>query len=252
MTDRTAPQNPTTTRRSRRALLAGVTVAAVAGAALAGPVGAASAENLVGTFKAQKGTYKKSGKKVTATGSYFRMIYPNGSKAKGPWFNNTDSKAKDNTYTLFKPGIDGGLRTGQYQEHPTPAFDTRGFALANRIVQPLPFAGINFSLGTAAKDYQSGGAASVPKLTRGKKIKGTTYRLTGDLRAFNVGWNSIYFNQGTPKANGTLPGKTSKLTGTYDTKTHKYEINWQSQIVGGPFNDFTGDWYFAGKFVPAK
>ena len=239
-------------RPRRRPLLAGATLSAVALSALAGPVAGASAEDLVGTFRVQKGAYEKKGKKVTATGSYFRMIYPNGTRKKGPWFNNTDSKAKDNTYTLFRPGIDGGLRTGEYQEFPTPAFDSRGFALANRIVRPLPFAGIEFSLGTAATDYQSGVEGSLPRITRGKKIKGNTYKLTGSLNTFTAGWNSIYFNQGTPKANGTRPGKTSKITGTYNRKTRKYTLNWQSQIVGGPFNDFTGDWFFAGKFVPKK
>lgn len=235
---------PTTRRPATAALAAAAAV--VATAALPGVTSVAQAEELVGTFKVQKGTYEKRGKKVTAKGSYFRMIYPNGTKAKGPWFNNTNSKAKDNTYTLFNPGIDGGLRTGQYQEFPTPAFDSRGFALANRIVKPLPFAGINFSLGTAAKDYQSGVNGSLPRIVRNGR------KLTGSLSTFTAGWNSIYFNQGTPKANGTRPGKTSRITGTYDPKTRRYTLNWQSQIVGGPFNDFTGDWFFAGTFVPAK
>lgn len=242
-----APLSPTrpSTVPSRRVAALALTAAAAVAVTAAVP-GAARAEELVGTFKVQKGVYKKQGKKVIATGSYFRMIYPNGTKAKGPWFNNTNSKAKDSTYTLFDPGIDGGIRTGQFQEFPTPAFDSRGFALANRIVKPLPFAGINFSLGTAAKDYQSGVAGTLPKIVRNGR------RLTGRLDTFTAGWNSIYFNQGTPKANGTRPGKTSTIRGTYDPKTRKYTLNWTSQIVGGPFNDFTGDWFFAGTFAPAK
>lgn len=240
-----APSPPTVAgRRPAHGRRAGVALAVVAAVALAGAAPAAQAEPLVGTFKIQKGTYAKRHGKVRVTGSYFRMIYPNGTAKKGPWFKNNDSRAKDGTYTLFRPGIDGGLRTGEYQEFPTPAFDSRGFALGNRIVRPLPFAGIDFSLATAAKDYQSGGPAGLPAVNR----KGR--RLSGDLRAFTAAWNGIYFNQGTPKANGTRPGKTGRLRGTYDRRTRRYTLEWTSQIVGGPFNDFTGHWFLAGTFVP--
>ena len=40
--------------------------------------------------------------------------------------------------------------------------------------------------------------------------------------------------------------------GTYDPKTKRYAIDWVSQIVGGPFNDFSGYWHFEGRFEPGS
>lgn len=173
------------------------------------------------------------------------MIYPNGSVRKGPFFKNSNSSARNKQFTLFRPGIDGGLRTGVFQEQPNPAFAPNGFALANRIVRPLPFAGIRFSLSTGPVDAQSGAKVGVPTITaRGR-------RLTGDLRGFTASWNKIYFNQGAPKPSGRYSGKTRRVRGTYDPKTRRYSISWVSQIVGGPFNDFAGYWHFEGTFKPA-
>jgi len=42
------------------------------------------------------------------------------------------------------------------------------------------------------------------------------------------------------------------VSGTYDSKTKKFVLEWASQIVGGPFNDFTGVWHFEGTFEPTK
>lgn len=211
----------------------------VAGLALAPAAAPAAKTTLVGTFKIAPGRQAKG----RTSGSYFRMIYPNGNPTRGPFFENSDSRAADKTYTLFKPGIDGGLRTGSYQPQPSPAFAPNGFALANRIVQPLPFAGIKFSLSTATRDMQSGAAVANPPT-----IVANGRRLTGDLRSFTASWNSIYFNQGAPKPNGRLTGRTRAISGTYDPRTRRYAITWVSQIVGGPFNDFAGAWHFEGVF----
>ena len=58
-----------------------------------------------------------------------------------------------------------------------------------------------------------------------------------DLRGFTASWNSIYFNQGSPKPAGNRPGLTRAVRGTYNAKTGHYVLTWVSQIVGGPFND---------------
>src|SRR3954470_7436701 len=168
----------------------------------------AATQTLKGTFALKPGKAVK--KKVT--GTYFRMIYPKGSVKKGPFFKNPDSTAADKTYTLLKPGIDGGLRTTVFQDPPTPPFGGNGFALANRIIQPTPFAGIKFSLSTAAKDAQSGRAVGAPVV----KVSGR--KLTGALRGFTASWNSIWFNQGSPKPAGNRPGLTRRVTGTYNPK----------------------------------
>lgn len=213
----------------------------------ASPTAAQAARRaLVGTFQIAPGRYTpaKGGQKAKISGSYFRMTYPGGDPLKkGPYFENSDSAAKDKTYTLFTPGIDKGLRTGSYQPQPTPAFSANGFALANRIVRPLPFAGIKFSLSTADVDQQGGARVATPPT-----IWADGRKLTGDLRSFTASWNKIYFNQGSPKPNGARPGKTTPIAGSYDARTGRYEITWSSQIVGGPFNDFTGRWHFEGVF----
>jgi hypothetical protein len=222
-------------------LVSTLVAALVLGAGLTAPSAAlAAGKPLTGTFAFTPGKYKHG----KGSGTYFRMIYPKGSVRKGPFFANSNSKAKNKTFTLLKPGIDGGLRTGAFQEPPTPAFASNGFALANRIIQPTLFAGIKFSLSTAPTDAQSGKTVGAPVI----KVNGR--KLTGDLRGFTASWNSIWFNQGSPKPGGNRPGLTRSVRGTYNPKTRRYTITWVSQIVGGPFNDFSGYWHLQGKFKP--
>ncbi|HVW47536.1 MAG TPA: hypothetical protein VHA76_10820 [Solirubrobacterales bacterium] len=228
--------------RNTAAVLA-VLLAAVA-ALFAAASASAAKQELNGTFLVSPGKSVAGKSGVKVSGSYFRMIYPKGSVTKGPFFLNSNSKAIDKTYTLFVPGIDGGLRTGSFQPMPSPPFAPNGFSLANRIVQPLPFAGINFSLSTGPTDLQGGKKVGPPEIW----ASGT--KLTGDLRGFTASWNSIYFNQGSPKPEGKLVGSTEPVTGTYDPKTRHYSIEWVSLIVGGPFNEFAGYWHFEGTFKP--
>jgi hypothetical protein len=75
-------------------------------------------------------------------------------------------------------------------------------------------------------------------------------QLSGDLRAFAASWNRQHFNQGAPKPDGSTPGITSGPSGTYDASTRRFTLTWTSQIVGGPFNNFTGAWHLTGTFVP--
>lgn len=175
------------------------------------------------------------------TGTYFRMLLPG---AADKYFSNPDSTATDKTYTLLRPGSDGGLELGRFQRPPSPAFSTTGFALASRIVQPQKFAAINFSISTAPADAQSGATVAAPSLT----LHGT--KLTGSLKAWTAEWNKIYFNQGSPKPNGAYPGLTRPVTGTYNRKTKTFTLTWYSAIVGGPFNGFTGYWHLQGRLKP--
>lgn len=221
-------------------------VAAVATAAAAAPAAhAAKKTELKGTLgispgkPATKAQQKRT--KAKFTGSYFRMILPGGADK---YFANSNSRAADKTYTLFRTGQEKGLKLGAFQEPPEPAFAANGFALSRRIVLPETFAGIDFSISTAATDAQTGQKATAPRLfATGKK-------LSGDLRAWTAEWNKIYFNQGAPKPNGTFPGFTKPINGTYDKKTKQYELSWYSLIVGGPFNGFTGYWHLQGKLIP--
>jgi hypothetical protein len=215
-------------------------VALVGLAVLTSP-SASATTSLVGTFELAPGNCSGA----APSGSYFRMVTPNGSNASGPYFTNGNSSCSDQTYTPLTPGSDGGLLTGGYQAQPSPDFDSSGNSLSGRIMAPSVFEGVKFGVATDATDPQTADSVPPPSVV----ANGST--LSGNLSSWGVGWNNQYFNQGAPKPDGTLPGNTTAVTGTYDSATGAYELQWSSLIVGGPFNGFTGLWILAGTFEPA-
>jgi len=197
---------------------------------------------LVGTFRLTAGACTAAG----ATGTYFRMIDPGGTIEKGKFFGNPDSACEDKSFTVENAGTDGGLVTGTYQPDPAQPFDATGNARAAQIARPSSFTAIKFAISTNAKDPQTKHAAPAPQIS----VKDGT--LSGQITAWSAAWNNQYFNQGSPKPDGSRPGLTSPLTGTYDAKTHAFVITWASQVVGGPFNGFTGYWQLQGTFAPTQ
>jgi hypothetical protein len=179
--------------------------------------GAAAPTQLVGTFNITAGANSESG---PPTGSYFRMLLPggtlNGSDAN--YIANGSSTATDQTYTLLSPGTAGGLETGSYQPAPDPAFDGTGNALANSIVQPTGFFGVNFSVETQTPDAQALTPVVAPS------INATKGALSGNLQAVSASWNNQYFNQGSPKPDGTYPTPTTTVSGTYNSVTQAYTL----------------------------
>jgi hypothetical protein len=227
-------------RRLTALFVAGLGVAALAGCSSSSSTTSATfgTQALVGTFHLTAGSDGGG----TASGTYFQMIQPGGTVATGPFFSNPDSTATDKAYTLLTPGTDGGLTTGAYQPGPSPAFDGAGNALADRIVQPAKFTAIGFGISTGPKDPQTGASVPTPTLS----VKGG--KLFGQVEAWTALWNRLYFNQGSPKPDGGRPGLTSTVSGTYDSVTHAFVLTWSSQVVGGPFNGFTGYWHLQGTF----
>ncbi|HMK61991.1 MAG TPA: hypothetical protein VEG62_03025 [Acidimicrobiales bacterium] len=210
---------------------------------LAGPAGATAPHALRGTFKLSAGSCADGG----VTGSWFRMVYPGGTVANGKFFANPDSQCTANTtYTLVVPGTQGGLVTGSYQSDPSPAFNSQGGALADNIIEPQSFTGIDFSVATDKVDPQTNEQVPAPS------IKQSGANLTGQVTAWSAAWNKLYFNQGSPKPGGSYPGLTQKVSGTYNSKTHAFVLTWASAVVGGPFNGFTGVWHLAGTFVAKR
>ena len=171
------------------------------------------------------------------SGSYFRMIEPG---TPTTYLANSSSPCGDQTYTPLSPGSSGGLSTTGYQPNPTPEFDSSGNGLANEITQPTGFFGLNFAESTNPTDPQTGLPAKKPK------VIDTNGTLTGKLPAWSVGWNNTNFNQGAPSLSG---GTTTGPTGTYKKKTGAYTLTWTSEISGGPFNGYTGEWYLTGTFT---
>ncbi|MDW5594221.1 hypothetical protein VSS74_07735 [Conexibacter stalactiti] len=193
---------------------------------------------LLGTFAIEPGVSYVNG---THSGSWFQMVTPVGSN-----FVNADSRSRNKEYTLLDPGTDGGLRTDVYQPAPTPAFDPTGAALANRIVQPTKFFGQYFSIVTAPQDAQLSVADPLPAIT----VNGG--RLSGQVTAWAAQWNGNWFNQGTPKPDGSVPGASTAVSGTYDAASGRFLLEWKSLIVTGPFDKFIGSWHLAGTFRPAQ
>jgi hypothetical protein len=221
-------------RRTTAGLL-GLALAVVAIALIVAPIAApqaAGSKALNGTFRLTAGSYS-AGK---GHGTYFRMIYPGGKK----YFPNPDSKAKDKTFILGVPGTDGGLATGRFQPGPSPSFDAKGNARANKIIKPGTFTAIRFSVATLKKDPQSKKTAAVTSA----RVSGS--RLTVNVPGYTAEWNGQYFNQGAPKPDGS----GSPATGTYNAKTRRFVLTWTSKVSGGAFSGFTGYWHLEGTFSP--
>lgn len=178
----------------------------------------------------------------TPTGSYFRMISPGGQPEAGPFVTNGDSSCSDKNYSLLAPGSDGGLKLGEFQEFPEPAFDAAGNGLAGTILKPVKFFGIDFALACPKTDAETQAEASAPTLTADGSGK-----VSGTITCWQAAYNNAYYNQGAPKPDGSNPGFTSSgVTGTYDKATGKVVLEWASTIVGGAFNNFGGSWHLEG------
>jgi hypothetical protein len=178
------------------------------------------------------------------SGSYFQMTQPGGDPASGPYVENGDSPCEDKKVSPIKPGTDGGLSTSAYQPNPDPAFDNGGNGQAKAIHEPVKFFGVDFGCSTNETDPQTKDETTIPEI-----VADAAGALSGDTNAYSCAWNGQHFNQGAPKPDGSKPGSTSLLTGTYDSSTGAYELEWHSQIVGGPFDKFTGTWHLEGTFT---
>ncbi len=135
--------------------------------------------------------------------------------------------------------------TGTYLPEPSPAFDSSGNSLSDEITSPVAFEGVKFGTATNSVDPQTGQHVPAPTI----EVSGTT--LSGNLEAFGVSWNNQQFNQGSPKPGGSSPGNTTPVTGTYNPATGAYTLQWSSQVVGGPFNNFSAFWNLSGTFTPS-
>lgn len=225
-------------------------------------------EPLVGLLRFTPGSV--SGDSVA--GTWFRMVQPGGTPEKGPYMPNGDSPAQGGSTTLLEPGTAGGLRIGGYQSEPSPGF-AQGNSLSASITKPTKFFAVEFGISTNPVDPQTQRRVPPPAVTN----DGGT--LTADVSSWAASWNDQEFNQGAPKPPEKQDAQVAgaeqvqkvwdwvakqwfdkptpdaaqgpSATGTYDSKTRKFTLQWTSLIVGGPFNGFTGVWHLEGLFEPA-
>ena len=229
---------------NHRLAVAAALLTAVVAAACSSSKGSNSAGQgtaLVGKFALTAGDCTGA----SPSGTYFRMITPGGTIEKGKFFDNPDSTCADRSITVEKPGADGGLISGSFQPNPARSFDSYGNALSTSILTPGSFTAIKFGISTNKVDPQT------KKSVAARAIFVKDGKLTGQISAWSAAWNNLYFNQGSPKPDGTSPGLTAPLSGTYDETSHHFVLTWASQVVGGPFNGFTGYWHLEGTFTPS-
>ncbi len=169
----------------------------------------------------------------TVTGSYFQMVQPGGTPEAGPFIPNADSACADTNYTLLTFGsLDGGLFLGTAQPAPDPAFDATGNGLADRIIAPVKFFGVDFTLATDP-------AGPMVSVVEKDGV------LTGDLSSITAYYGGGTFNQGAPKPDGS----GTPAIGSMNPSDAHYVLDWTSLIVGGSFDGFTGVWHFEGRFT---
>ncbi|WP_433661965.1 hypothetical protein ACQPW1_07295 [Nocardia sp. CA-128927] len=226
-------------------------------------------EPLVGLLRITPGSV--SGDSVA--GTWFRMVQPGGTPEKGPYMPNGDSPAQGGSTTLLEPGTAGGLRIGGYQSEPNPGF-AQGNSLSASITKPTKFFAVEFGISTNPVDPQTQRRVPPPAVTNDGG------KLTADVSSWAASWNDQEFNQGAPKPPEKQDAQVAgaeqvqkvwdwvakqwfdkpapdaaqgpSATGTYDSKTRKFTLQWTSLIVGGPFNGFTGVWHLEGLFEPAE
>jgi hypothetical protein len=248
------------------AVIAAIALTSACSSTKSGSSAANAGKQLVGLFKLTGGA--AAGDQIT--GTWFRMLQPNGKVASGPYMVNANSAADGGRATLLEPGTSGGLRTDGYQSQPAPAFAADGNSLASAIVVPTKFFGVKFSISTNEVDPQT--QTKVPPPTVYLK----NGKLTADFASWAASWNNQNFNQGAPKPVSSTQAKAlgqqqvervfdyvsqryldaapkptvtgTGATGTYNAKTGAFVLQWTSLIVGGPFNGFTGIWHLAGVF----
>ncbi len=203
----------------------------------AAPAPQSAGTALVGVFSIDSGQCSSG----TPTGSYFRMIQPGGNASSGPFISNGSSHCSDQTYTPLAAGTTG-LSTEAFE----PFAASPGSS--DSIVAPATFFGSSFAVATQNPDKQTGATVPVPSISA--TSSGT---LTGQTEAFQAYYNGAYYNQGAPKPGGSSPGITSSsVSGTYNSATGAYTLNWVSTIEGGSFNGFSGDWHLTGTFHPGS
>lgn len=183
------------------------------------------------------------------TGSWFRMIEPDGNSLQGPFVTNFDSMCPNQQYSLLSPGT-VGLRTGKFQKHPRPAFDAATNGLADEIVGPTRFYSVNFAL--SSEDINPLTATSLPPpkfraVNESGNEDSTDWTLLASLQSLFISWNGEFIEQGAPHPEGFIGG-TQSPRGSINMKTGRYYLRWQSQVQSGPFAGSIGQWHLEGIF----
>ncbi len=187
----------------------------------------------------------------TVSGSWFRMVEPGGNVVTGPFITNYDSICSDQTYSLLTNGSIG-LKSNVFQVHPNPAFDAATNGLAKEIFQPVQFYSVDFAVSTELIHPETGELLKPPRffVERSQdESKPNTGRLTANLSSLFIAWNGEFFEQGSPHPEGFI-GATTTPFGSINLESRRFTLQWTSQVVGGAFDGFIGEWQLTGMLTP--
>ena len=128
-----------------------------------------------------------------------------------------------------------------------------GLTSTANIFAPFSFFGVDTYVGTQPVSYQSGSVNTAPTADVDlNNCVGTVCAFTADLSSWEVYWNGSAFQQGPRPVN---TGPFVMATGTLNTATGQYVLDWKSQIYQGPFSGVNGFWHLEGTYsvvpVPA-
>jgi hypothetical protein len=229
---------------SCRGVAAAAAVLALTAAGCSGQGGSASAPStkLNGVFHIAAGVCPAG--TGAPTGSYLVVIAASANKA----VKNSRSTCTNKGYTLLRPGTDGGLVTGEFQDITGVTFDRQGNSRADRIITPTRFDRLRLGFATNTRDEQDA-ASGAPAFPRPAAIvSGTALRV--DLRSLVVSYGG---NANTTCATsfglGCWELGSENATGTYNRTNGHYSISW---FAGESFTQ-KGDSievHLAGTFVP--
>lgn len=228
-------------RRQLASLTAGLALVAAAGCSGSHQT-TPDSTHLDGLFKIAAG--ECSGTTGLPTGSYLVVL----SAVSGKTVGNPNGGCQNPAYTLLKPGTDGGLVTGEFQQVAGATFDSHRDSRDNRIIAPVRFDRYLVGFGTSSRDEQDAptGAPAFPDPAA--VVAGTALQV--DLRSLVVSYaGNAGASCATSYGVGCWELGSEHASGTYDAATGHYSIQWFSGASFTPKGDSI-EIHLEGTFVP--
>jgi hypothetical protein len=238
--------------RHRLPLQAAVLLALVVSLAMGAFASAAGATKLKGTIQLTKGATSGA---TPYAGSWVELYE---TADPSVFFTNPSSPAADQNYTPLVNGTEGVDLGLPVQGLASPPFDNSGNSLTNTILNPEPFAGVNFSAyvtSNSAKKAKFGKKGLTITVAKGKSA--TVAVTSADFTGWTIAYGgSSYDTPGsTPNIDsgnltGTLTWVNPKKTSLGGTIT----LDWSVPIINPPgnaFDAFTAQWQLQGTYVPS-
>jgi hypothetical protein len=180
------------------------------------------------------------------TGSYLIVL----SAATNHAVKNPHGGCKNPGYTLLRPGTDGGLITGEFQDVSGATFDSNANSRADRIIAPTRFGRFSFGFATNPRDEQDAATGNVAFPRPQAIVSGTALRV--DLRSLVVSYaGNANTTCATSFGVGCWELGSENASGTYDAATGHFTLQWFTGESFTPKGDSI-EVHLAGTFVPSS